>query len=133
MAADGVFFQRFAVLHPDYHTPSAAILALAVCAVILTLSGTFGQLVDYVTFGDWIFFGSTAASLYVYRARDQGVGPAFQVPGYPVTPALFVLAAAFVVYSSIVSNPRNAAIGAGLIALGIPAFLYWRRRRPTLG
>lgn len=133
MAADGVFFQRFAVLHPRYHTPSAAILALAVCAVILTLSGTFGQLVDYVTFGDWIFFGSTAASLYVYRARDQGAGPAFKVPGYPVTPALFVLAAAFVVYSSIVSNPRNAAIGAGLIALGVPAFLYWRRRRPTIG
>jgi lipopolysaccharide export LptBFGC system permease protein LptF len=50
-----------------------------------------------------------------------------------VTPALFVLAAAFVVYSSIVSNPRNAGIGAGLIALGIPAFLYWRRRRPTVG
>jgi len=106
------------VLHPRFHTPSASILALAVCAVILTLSGTFGQLVDYVTFGDWIFFGSTAASLYVYRARDP-------VPRYPVTPALFVLAAAFVVYSSIVSNPRNAAIGAGLIALGIPAFLYW--------
>jgi len=133
MAADGVFFQRFAVLHPRFHTPSASILALAGCAVILTLSGTFGQLVDYVTFGDWIFFGSTAASLYVYRARDRGVGPAFKVPGYPVTPALFVLAAAFVVYSSIVSNPRNAGIGAGLIALGIPAFLYWRRRRPTVG
>jgi len=128
MAADGVFFQRFAALHPRFHTPSASILALAVCAVILTLSGTFGQLVDYVTFGDWIFFGSTAASLYVYRARDQGAVPAFKVPGYPVTPALFVLAAAFVVYSSIVSNPRNAAIGAGLIALGIPAFLYWRHR-----
>jgi APA family basic amino acid/polyamine antiporter len=129
MAADGVFFQRFAVLHPRFHTPSASILALAVCAVILTVSGTFGQLVDYVTFGDWIFFGSTAASLYVYRARDQGAGPAFKVPGYPVTPALFVLAAAFVVYSSIVSNPRNAGIGAGLIALGIPAFLYWDRLR----
>jgi APA family basic amino acid/polyamine antiporter len=133
MAADGVFYRRFAELHPRFHTPSAAILGLAVCAIILTLSGTFGQLVDYVTFGDWIFFGSTAASLYVYRARDQGVGPTFQVPGYPVTPALFVLAAAFVVYSSIVSNPRNAAIGAGLIALGIPAFLYWRRSRPSLG
>ena len=133
MAADGVFFQRFAVLHPRYHTPSAAILALGVCAVILTLSGTFGQLVDYVTFGDWIFFGATAASLYVYRDRDQGAGPAFKVPGYPVTPALFVLAAAFVVFSSIVSNPGNAAIGTGLIALGIPAFLYWRRRRPTIG
>ena len=130
MAADRVFFQRLAVLHPRYHTPSAAILALGVCAVILTLSGTFGQLVDYVTFGDWIFFGLTAASLFVYRRRVSEKEPTFRVPGYPYTVLLFVAAAAFVVFSSIASNPRNAAIGAGLIALGIPAFLYWRRLRP---
>jgi basic amino acid/polyamine antiporter, APA family len=127
MAADGVFFRRLAVLHPVYQTPAAAIVALGVFAVALTLTGTFGQLVDYVTFGDWIFFGSTVAGLYVYRARDPGPRSGFAVPGYPVTPALFVLAAAFVVFSAIASNPRNAAIGAGLIALGIPAFLYWRR------
>jgi APA family basic amino acid/polyamine antiporter len=128
MAADGVFFRRFAVLHPTYQTPAAAIVALAVFAVALTLTGTFGQLVDYVTFGDWIFFGSTVACLYVYRARDQAPRAGFGVPGYPVTPALFVLAAAFVVFSAIVSNPKNALIGAELIALGIPAFLYWRSR-----
>lgn len=130
MAADRVFFQRFAVLHPRYHTPSAAILALGVCAVILTLSGTFGQLVDYVTFGDWIFFGLTAASLFIYRRRVGEAEPTFRVPGYPYTVLLFVAAAAFVVCSSIASNARNAAIGAGLIALGIPAFLYWRRLKP---
>src|SRR6266516_507140 len=128
MAADGVFFQRFALLHPTYQTPTTAIVALAVLAIALTLTGTFVQLVDYVTFGDWIFFGSTVAGLYVYRSRDQGPRQGFGVPGYPVTPALFVAAAAFVVYSAIASNPKNAAIGAGLIALGIPAFLFWRRR-----
>jgi len=121
MAADGVFFQRFAILHPAYQTPTAAIVALAGFAVVLTLTGTFAQLVDYVTFGDWIFFGATVAGLYVYRARDP-------VRRYPITPALFVLAAGFVVYSVVVSNPKNAAIGAGLIALGVPAFLYWRSR-----
>jgi APA family basic amino acid/polyamine antiporter len=127
MAADGVFFGKLAQLHPVYRTPSLAIVALAGCAIILTLSGTFGQLVDYVTFGDWIFFGLTAASLFVYRRRIADPEPTFRVPGYPYTVLLFVAAAAFVVYSSIASNPRNAAIGAGLIALGIPAFLYWRR------
>jgi len=137
MAADGVFFRRLAVLHPVYHTPAAAIVTLAGIAVILTLSGTFDKLVDYVTFGDWIFFGLTVAGLFVYRSRDGGAGtgdgsPSFRVPGYPVTPALFVLAAAYVVYSAIASNPRNAAIGAGLIALGVPAFLYWRRRNTTI-
>src|SRR5438093_7722208 len=140
MAADGVFFRRFAVLHPAYQTPTIAIVALAAFAVLLTLTGTFGQLVDFVTFGDWIFFGLCVAGLFVYRAKEHGAGsreqsapgsvlPApFRVPGYPVTPALFVLTAAFVVYSAIASNPKNAAIGVGLIALGIPAFLYWRSR-----
>jgi len=126
MAADGVFFRRFAVLHPRYQTPTAAIAALGVFAVALTLTGTFGQLVDYVTFGDWIFFGLCVAGLFIYRAREPVT--AFRVPGYPVTPALFVLAAAYVVFSAVASNPKNAAIGAGLIALGIPAFLYWRSR-----
>ena len=121
MAADGVFFKRFAILHPAYQTPTAAIVALASFAVVLTVTGTFAQLVEYVTFGDWIFFGATVAGLYVYRARDP-------VRRSPIAPALFVLAAGFVVYSVVVSNPRNAAIGAGLIALGIPAFLYWRGR-----
>ena len=128
MAADGVFFSRLAMLHPTYRTPAAAIVALSACAIILTLTGTFGQLVDYVTFGDWIFFGLAVAALFVYRRREPELR-GFGVPGYPVTPALFVLAAAFVVLSAIQSNPKNAAIGAGLIALGIPAFLYWRSRR----
>jgi len=128
MAVDGVFFRRLAILHPAYQTPTAAIVALATLAVALTLTGTFGQLVDYVTFGDWIFFGLTAAALFIYRKRDQSPISGFRVPAYPATVIIFVLAAAFVVFSSIVSNPRNAAIGAGLIGLGIPAFLYWRSR-----
>lgn len=128
MAADGVFFARLATLHPVYRTPALATLALALCAIVLTLTGTFGQLVDYVTFGDWIFFGLCAASLFIYRRRSAEASGTFRVPGYPYTVMLFVLAAAFVVYSSIASNPRNAASGAGLIALGVPAFLYWRRR-----
>ncbi|HEV8264882.1 MAG TPA: amino acid permease [Gemmatimonadales bacterium] len=135
MAADGVFFARLAALHPVYRTPAAAIVVLAACAIALALTGTFGQLVDYVTFGDWIFFGLTVAGLFVYRRRERGAGsgerdetPAFRVPGYPWTPALFVLAAAYTVVSAVASNPKNAAIGAGLIALGVPAYLYWRRR-----
>jgi len=130
MAADGVFFARLAVLHPVHRTPAAAIVALAGCAALLTLSKTFGQLVDYVTFGDWIFFGLTVAGLFIYRAREPQA--AFRVPGYPWTPALFVLAAAYVVVSAVVSNPKNAGIGAVLIAAGIPVFLYWRRSGPVV-
>jgi APA family basic amino acid/polyamine antiporter len=96
------------------------------------LSGTFSQLVDYVAFADWIFFGLTVAGLFVYRARDRAGGVAtppgaFRAPGYPWTPALFVLAAIFVVASSIAANPRNTAIGTGLLVLGVPMCWYWTR------
>ena len=131
MAADGVFFPRLARLHPRYRTPSAAIVLEAGWAIVLTLTGTFGQLVDYVAFGDWIFFGLTVAGLYRLRALDrrpEGPGAAgFLTPGYPWTPAIFILAALLVVTSSILANPRNAAIGTGLLLLGIPVYLWWRR------
>jgi len=137
MAADGVFLPRLAVLHPRYRTPALAILVQAGWATVLTLSGTFAQLVDYVAFGDWIFFGLTVAGLFIYRARDRitRAGPvpplpverAFRVPGYPWTPGLFVLAALYVVASAILANPRNALIGAGLLALGVPVYLLSAR------
>ena len=129
--------QRLAVLHPRYRTPALAILVQAGWATVLTLSGTFAQLVDYVAFGDWIFFGLTVAGLFIYRARDRttGAGPvpplpveqAFRVPGYPWTPGLFVLAALYVVASAILANPRNALIGAGLLALGVPVYFLSAR------
>jgi len=132
MAADGVFFPRLARLHPVYRTPTAAILVLAGWSIVLTLKQSFTALVDYVTFGDWIFFGLAAAALFVYRARDAATGapgPAFRVPGYPWTPAFFVLAAAYVVASSVGANPKNAAIGSALILLGVPVYLFWSTRR----
>jgi len=133
MAADGAFLPRLAALHPVYRTPAFAILVQAGWAIVLTLSGTFAQLVDYVAFGDWIFFGLTVAGLFIYRARDETAGGkpppgAFRVPGYPWTPGLFVVAALYVVASSILANPRNALIGAGLLALGVPVYVLSVRR-----
>jgi APA family basic amino acid/polyamine antiporter len=129
MAADGVFLPRLARLHPVYQTPADAILLQAGWAILLILSGSFAQLVDYVTFGDWIFFGLTVAGLFVYRRHDRGApATGFRTPGYPFTPALFVLAAAYVVVSAIAANPRNAALGSVLIALGVPVYAYWARR-----
>jgi APA family basic amino acid/polyamine antiporter len=130
MADDGLFFESASKLHPIYRTPTVAILVQAVWAIVLTLSGTYGQLLDYVVFGDWIFFGLTVATLFSYRR--QGAPPEGStsfVWGYPATPLFFILVAIFAVWSSIVSNPRNAAIGAALIAAGIPVYLYWSRSR----
>ena len=142
MAADGLFFRFAAKLHPRYHTPAGGILIQAVWAIALVLSGTYGQLLDYVVFGDWIFFGLIVATVFGYRRRDRrdrehgsdsarDVGSqagTYRAPGYPVLPALFDLVAAFVVVSAIWSNPRNAMLGVVLMALGVPAFLYWRRQ-----
>lgn len=131
MAADGVFFPRLARLHPVYRTPTAAIALLGAWAIGLTLTGTFAQLVDYVAFADWIFFGLTVAGLFVYRSRERAAGtagPGFRVPGYPWTPALFIAAALYVVGSSVLASLRNAAVGVVLLLLGVPVYRYWSAR-----
>ena len=131
MAADGLFFRFASRLHPRYRTPTGGIVIQAVWAIVLVMSGTYGQLLDYVVFGDWIFFGLIVCTLFGYRRRDASdVSPrTYRAPGYPLLPALFVATAAFVVMSAIWSNPRNALLGAVLIAAGIPAFIFWSGRK----
>jgi APA family basic amino acid/polyamine antiporter len=127
MARDGLFFARFAELHPRFRTPVAAILVQGAWAIALLLSGSYGQLLDWVTFADWIFFGITAASLVIYRRRDQGATTRYRAPLYPVSVLLFVAACLYVVAGAIVSNPANAVRGALMLALGWPAYWLWRR------
>ncbi|HEY2807022.1 MAG TPA: amino acid permease [Gemmatimonadales bacterium] len=127
MAADGVFFPAMAKLHPKYQTPATAILLQGVWATLLAMTKQYGPLLDYVVFGDWIFFGLTAATIFMFRRRN-GPPDRFGVPFYPVLPALFVISALYVVISSIASAPGNAAIGAGLLLLGVPVFFFWHRR-----
>jgi APA family basic amino acid/polyamine antiporter len=132
MAGDGLFFPSVARLHPRYRTPSGAILFQGAWAILLTLTGRYGDLLDYVVFGDWIFFGATAATLFVFRARETGGKPApvgFRMRGHPVGTAIFVLAAVYVVVGSIASNPGNALKGTVLILLGVPVFLWWDSQR----
>src|SRR5689334_6572880 len=126
MAADGVFLPQLARLHPVYRTPGGAILFMGAWSIVLALSGTYAQLLDYVVFGDWIFFGLTVASLFIYRARDGAAGAGFRVPLYPWTPAVFVFAAGYVVVSAIGANPANALIGTGLLVLGVPVYRWAR-------
>jgi basic amino acid/polyamine antiporter, APA family len=133
MGNDGVLFPALARLHPRFGTPTFAILLQAGWGVLLALTGTYGELVDSVVFGDWIFFGLTVAAIFVFRRRIpiQSREPgSFRTPGYPVVPALFVAAAAVVVVSAIRTNPTRSAIGAALLAVG--SLVYWlfaRRKR----
>ncbi len=128
MARDGLFFAAFARLHPQWRTPVTAILFQGVWAIVLVYSGSYGQLLDYVVFADWIFFGLTAATLFVFRRRDGAVAPAYRAPWHPVSTLCFMGAAAWVVLGSVVSNPGNALRGTALLLLGIPVYLYWQAR-----
>ena len=129
MGDDGLFFSAASRLHPRYRTPSGALVFQAAWAIILSLSGTYGDLLDYVVFGDWIFFGLVATTLFVYRSRDQGDAPAgFRIPAFPLVAGTFIVAAAAIVVSSVMSNPGNALLGAALILSGVPVFWLWQRR-----
>ncbi|HKD10490.1 MAG TPA: amino acid permease, partial [Thermoanaerobaculia bacterium] len=132
MGADGLFLPGLARLHPRFQTPALAIVLQAAWGIVLVLTGTFGELVDSVVFGDWIFFTLTVGAIFLFRRRypvARREPGAFRTPGYPVVPALFVLSGILVVGSAVRSNPRRTAIGAGLLATGVPVYLFFARRR----
>ncbi len=127
MAADGLFFHRAARLHPRYRTPHVALLTQAAWGILLTLSGTYGQLLDYTVFGDWLFFAAITATLFVYRRHDSPANqPPWRAPGYPIVPAAFIVIALAVVASTMLSAPRNAGLGLLIVATGVPVFYAWR-------
>jgi basic amino acid/polyamine antiporter, APA family len=135
MARDGVFFKRLALVNPRFGTPAFAITATAVWGAVLAASGTFEQLLTFVVFTGWIFYGLGALSVFVYRKQQPDAPRPFRVPGYPVTPLLFVLSAAGLVLNTMITQPVRAAAGLGVVLLGTPAFFVWRarsRRRASL-
>ena len=130
MARDGVFFRGLAEIHPSFGTPALAIVATSLWAAVLAATGTFEQLLTYVVFTGWLFYALGAATLFVYRRRDPDAARPFRVPGYPITPALFVLAAAAIVVNAVFTQTTRALIGIAVVLTGVPAYNLWRSRRP---
>jgi len=128
MARDGVFFRKLSEIHPRYGTPAIAVVTSCVWAAILAMTGTFEQLLTYVVFIGWIFYALGAAAVIALRMKRPDAPRPFRVPFYPLTPALFVLAAAAIVGNTVISQPLQAAIGIGVVLLGVPAYLLWQRR-----
>lgn len=126
MAADGAFIPALARLHPRYQTPALAIVLQSAWAILLALTGEYGDLLDTVVFADWIFFGLTVAGLFVFRRRLAG-RQGFRTPGYPWLPAFFVAVAVVVVFSTIRTAPVRSMVGAGLLLLGIPVYYAFAR------
>ena len=132
MARDGVFFARLAEVSPRFGTPALAIVAGSAWAMVLAATGSFEQLLTYVVFAAWIFYGLGALSIFVYRRKQPNATRPFRVPGYPVTPILFVASAAALVLNTIVSQPTRAAIGIVVVLSGVPAYFWWRRSTAVL-
>jgi APA family basic amino acid/polyamine antiporter len=135
MAEDGLFFRSVAWLDPRTHVPVVAIALQGVLAVVIAVSGKYEQILNYVVSVDFIWFGLTAASLFIFRSRVRdrqtnsavhldGVG--FRVPGHPVTTALFVMACVLTVLATVYKYPQNSAIGLVIVVTGIPAYFFWR-------
>jgi APA family basic amino acid/polyamine antiporter len=127
MARDRLFFRRLADVHPRFGTPAFAIIAGSLWAMVLAVSGTYVQLLTYVILTGWVFYAVGACTVFWYRRHRPEIPRPFRVPGYPVTPALFVLAALVVETNTMVSHPGWAVIWAGTLLLGTGAYFVWRR------
>ena len=135
MACDGLFFKSVGWLSPSSGVPVVAIVLQGLTATIIAVSGSYEHILNYVTSIDFISFGLTAASLFVFRRRRRS-SPSTGVyftPGHPYTTAVFVLSCAGIVISTVASAPANSVIGFGILLAGVPVYLYWsrRNRRPA--
>jgi basic amino acid/polyamine antiporter, APA family len=132
MAREGMFLRFAARSHPRWGTPAAAIVLQSAWASGLLLTNSYGRLLQYVTFGDWIFFGLTAVALIVLRRKRPDAPRPYRAWGYPVVPLLFAAVSAAVVINVFISRPGRSAIGAAIILAGWPlhAWTAARKERP---
>jgi len=130
MARDGYFFRAMAEVHPRFRTPSVAIVAQCGLAVILLLvGGSFRQFFSLAIFAEWMFYMIAGSTVFVFRRREPDARRPYRVWGYPVVPALFVLASAALLYYTFTDNLKSSVGGCVVILAGIPVFHFFARRR----
>jgi APA family basic amino acid/polyamine antiporter len=130
MARDGLFFRRVGLVSEQSRAPALAIVVQTAWAAVLALSGKYEQILSYVIAMNFLFFGLSASCIFVLRARERRLGaapPGFRAPGHPWTTGAFILACVLVIAATFWSYPIDSLIGYGLLALGVPPYLYWRR------
>jgi len=132
MASDGLFFKAAAAVHPRFRTPHVAIAITCAWAALLTLTGTYEQLFTWVTFASVAFGVLGGLAIFRLRKLKPNVPRPYRTWGYPVVPALFVAGLSVLVVNTVVEKPAESLIGVILVALGLPAYAYWRSKRsPT--
>ena len=127
MAKDKLFFYQASQIHPRFKSPSNALIIQCVWASLLTFTGTFNQLITYIIFASWIFYGMSAGAVIILRNKKPDMERPYKTPLYPWIPIIFILFAIFLTINTIIEAPRDAAIGAGIILAGLPMYYYWKK------
>ena len=127
MSQDGLFFKSVGKLHPRYKTPVAALMVQAVWTMLLCISGSYSQLLDYIIFAELIFYVLTISSLFVLRVKRPDAPRPYRAFGYPFLPALYILMAAWICVVLLRYKPQYTWPGLVLVLLGIPVYLFWSR------
>jgi APA family basic amino acid/polyamine antiporter len=129
MAEDRLFFRAVAYLSPHTHVPVVAVALQGLFAIVIALSGRYEQILSYVISSDFIFFALTASTLFIYRRQATKEQVRYLTPGHPWTTGFFVACCVAIVGGTVLSHPRASFIGWAILASGVPAFLFWSRRR----
>jgi len=127
MSRDGVFVGALAHLSPRTRVPVRALVAQAIWAGVLVLSGSYDTITDYAIFAVLIFVALSTASVFVFRRRLPDLPRAYRTWGYPVVPVLFLLVAIWILINTLITTPGRAVAGLGLMAAGLPFYWYWTR------
>jgi APA family basic amino acid/polyamine antiporter len=131
LARDGYFFKAMADVHPRFHTPSVALIVQLMLSVALLLfAGSFRQLFSLAIFAEWLFYMVSASTVFVLRRKEPDAPRPYTAWGYPMVPAMFIAAAAVLLYYTFTENLRNSAWGMVVIAAGVPVYLYFAGRKP---
>ena len=128
MAKDGLFFKSAAKLHPKYHTPAHSLMMQCVWTCVLCISGSYGQLLDYIIFAVLVFYILTIAGLFVLRVKRPDVPRPYRAIGYPVLPAIYILMAVFIDIVLLRYKPQYTWPGLFIVLLGIPVYFLWSKR-----
>jgi len=127
MARDHLFFRSAAIVHPRYHTPGPAIIMQAVWAIVLALSGTFEDLIIFVTFANLILWIAGATAMFTLRKKRPDLARPYKTWGFPFIPIFFILASTGILVNSLWEAPAQSLAGLGLILLGVPVYAFWRK------
>jgi APA family basic amino acid/polyamine antiporter len=128
MALDKLFFAPAARLHPSRHTPVVSLWVQCLWACLLTLTGTYSDLLDYVIFAVLLFYALTIAGIFVLRRTRPRMERPYRAFGYPALPALYIVAAALIEVLLLLYKPNYTWPGLIIVLLGVPVYYFWRRR-----